>query len=269
MKELTSHIFRKHNLKAKDYRQLFPNAEIRCSSLLQKQSNRIKGSNNPAFQHGGYLSPFSEKFFKGSDNIEKVKEKAKSRKRELNADTTKLEYWLKKTNGDIELAKKLLSERQSTFSLKKCVEKYGEENGKNLWLDRQEKWHKSFKKSNFSKVSQELFWEISKKLETLDNIYFAQLSENKKIDISGKNNELRLKLDKMILPDFIDIEKKKIIEFDGTYWHGKIGHGNKEREEHRDQILINSGYTVLHINEFEYKNNKQGVIEKCINFLTQ
>jgi very-short-patch-repair endonuclease len=73
----------------------------------------------------------------------------------------------------------------------------------------------------------------------------------------------------MILPDFIDIEKKKIIEFDGTYWHGKIGHGNKEREEQRDQILINFGYTVLHMNESEYKNNKQSVIEKCINFLTQ
>lgn len=61
----------------------------------------------------------------------------------------------------------------------------------------------------------------------------------------------------------------KCREFNGTYWHGKIGHGNKEREEQRNQILINSGYSVLHINETDYRNGKQGVIEKCMNFLTQ
>ena len=38
--------------------------------------------------------------------------------------------------------------------------------------------------------------------------------------MSGNNNELRLRLnEKLILPDFIDTNLNKIIEFDGTYWH--------------------------------------------------
>ena len=268
MKELTNHIFRKHNVKAQEYRKMYPNSPIRCESLLRKQSDRIKGKKNPAYQHGGRLSPFSDKFFKGTDKVEETKRKAKLNKQLFNKDTTKIGYWLEKTNGDLIEAKKLLSQRQSTFSLTKCISKYGEESGQNIWLNRQERWHKNFRKSNFSKISQDLFWNISEQINNLNDIYFAQLNENKEKDLSGANNELRLKLEKIILPDFIDAYQGKIIEFDGTYWHGKIGHGNKEREQERDRILMDNGYKVLHINEYDYNNDKQGTIKKCLNFLT-
>jgi len=269
MKELTNHIFRKHNVKAQEYRKLYPGSPIRCESLLQKQSNRMKGEKNIAYQHDGRLSPFSDKFFKGTNKVEETKVKAKLNKQLLNKDTTKIEYWLEKTKGDLIEAKKLLSQRQSTFSLTKCISKYGEESGRNIWLNRQERWHKNFKKSNFSKISQDLFWNISKQINNLNGIYFAQLNENKEKDLSGVNNELRLKLERIILPDFIDAHQKKIIEFDGTYWHGKIGHGNKEREQERNRILIDNEYKILHINESDYNNDKQGTITKCLNFLTQ
>jgi very-short-patch-repair endonuclease len=269
MKELTNHIFRKHNVKAQEYKKLYPGSPIRCESLLQKQSNRMKGEKNIAYQHDGRLSPFSDKFFKGTNKVEETKVKAKLNKQLLNKDTTKIEYWLEKTKGDLIEAKKLLSQRQSTFSLTKCISKYGEENGRNIWLNRQEKWHNNFKKSNFSKISQDLFWNISKQINNLNGIYFAQLNENKEKDLSGANNELRLKLERIILPDFIDAHQKKIIEFDGTYWHGKIGHGNKEREQERNRILIDNEYKILHINESDYNNDKQGTITKCLNFLTQ
>lgn len=235
----------------------------------QKAIDRVKGKNNPAFQHGGKYSPFSDKFIYAdtTDKTELV-EKVKQSKIENNSDTTKIEYWLKKTNGNVEEAEKLLSERQVTFSLEKCVIKYGYEKGRKVWLKRQEKWHSNYKKSNFSKISQELFWEICKELNSLEHIYFAELNENKEKDSSGINNELKLTLEKVILPDFIDLNQKKIIEFDGTYWHGKVGHGNKSREEERDNILLNNGYTIVHINENEFKNDKKGIIQKCIEFLT-
>ena len=269
MKDLTSHIFRKHNIKAAQYKEIYPNMPIRSDALLKLQSERVSGSKNPAYQHGGKFSPFSEKFINGTHNIESTKKKAKENKQKLNKDTTKIEYWLEKTNNNLEEAQKLLSERQSTFSLNICIEKYGEETGREIWLNRQEKWHKSYKKSNFSRVSQGLFWDISKKLDDLSIIHFAQLSENKEEDLSGVNNEMRLRLEKLILPDFIDTDQKKIIEFDGTYWHGIVGHGNKEREMEREFILISNGYKVLHINESEYKNDKNGTLQKCLNFLTQ
>lgn len=177
-----------------------------------------------------------------------------------------IEYWINlgySKNG----AKRKVSERQSTFSLEKCIEKYGEEIGRQRWIDRQEKWHKSYKKSNFSKISQQLFWNICSKLDCLDFIYFAELGIDKNPDYSGTNNEYKLKLDRLFMPDFIDIKNKKIIEFDGVYWHGKVGRGNKERDGEKIKNYIMGGYSVLSICENEYKNDKDGVIEKCLNFL--
>ena len=164
---------------------------------------------------------------------------------------------------------KEVSKVQATFSLDICIEKHGFELGRQVWLDRQERWHKNYKKSNFSKISQRLFWEIFDRLEYVDNIFFAELGVDKTPDKSGKNNEYRLKLDRILLPDFIDISTNKIIEFDGTYWHGDVGRGNKMLEQTRDDILTSYGYEVLHINENDYNINKELVIDKCLNFLNK
>ena len=163
-------------------------------------------------------------------------------------------------------AKEALSERQTTFTIAKCIEKYGQEKGLEVWNTRQKKWLKSYKKSNFSKISQKLFWDIMPMLPDISNIFFAQLNENKELDESGINHEYRLSLNsKTILPDFINIVEKKIIEFDGDYWHGKVG--NVKREEERDISLLKTGYKVLHIKEYEYKKNKQETLQQCLNFL--
>jgi len=55
---------------------------------------------------------------------------------------TSLEYYIKRGYSEEE-SKKLLSERQSTFSLEKCIIKYGLEDGLKRWEDRQDKWIKS------------------------------------------------------------------------------------------------------------------------------
>lgn len=177
-----------------------------------------------------------------------------------------VEYWINLGFSEQEAIEQI-SKEQTTFSLSICIEKYGEDEGKKRWLERQEKWHKSFKKSNFSKISQELFWEISKSLENLDFIYFAELGKDKTPDYSGTNNEYRLKLDKVLLPDFIDIKNNKIIEFDGIYWHGNIGRGNKTRGEEKVEIYTKNGYSVLSVCEKEFRTNKKFVIEQCLNFL--
>lgn len=265
--DLGQHIIKHHNMTTEEFRKMTGFVSIKSKN----QCERVSGNKNPAYQHGGKLSPFSEKFINADKvDVNEVKKKAAKSRKDNDGNTTTIEYWLKKTDGNLEEAQKLLIERQTTFSLEKCIEKYGEEKGLELWVKRQEKWHKSYKKSNFSKISQKLFWELCEHLNDLDNIYFAELSKNKTKCLEGINNELRLNLpEKVILPDFIDVSKSKIIEFDGVYWHGKVGRGNKTRDEDRDKILINNGYTVIHINENDYIKNKDEVIKKCINFLTQ
>ena len=181
-----------------------------------------------------------------------------------------VDYWINKGFSYKE-AKNKVSESQKTFSLDICIEKYGEEEGRNRWLERQEKWHSNYKKSNFSKVSQELFWEIYNKLsdeyKCENDIYFATLGDGGLLDESGSNNEYRLMLEEsFILPDFFVKNKNKIIEFDGTYYH-RDNVENKKREKLRDESIINSGYEVLHIKESDYKNKKEYVINVCIDFL--
>jgi len=50
-----------------------------------------------------------------------------------------IDYWILRGYSPEE-AKKEISKRQATFSLDVCIEKFGEELGRNKWLERQEKW---------------------------------------------------------------------------------------------------------------------------------
>jgi len=150
------------------------------------------------------------------------------------------------------------------------LKKYGEIDGLIRFNERQVKWLKNYKKSNFSKVSQDLFWEILKVNPSImvNEIYFATYV-NGNLDDSGKNNEFRLKLtERVILPDFIDLTNKKIIEFDGTYYH-RLNPENYLRELKRDEMIIKSGYEILHISEKDYYSNKEDIIYKCVNFLNK
>lgn len=50
-------------------------------------------------------------------------------------------YWIKK--GFTEEALIKLNKEQSTFSKQKCIEKYGEEKGIEIWKKRQDKWQQT------------------------------------------------------------------------------------------------------------------------------
>ena len=271
--QLSSHI-KTHNLTAEQYKNIY-NSPLCSQTYLENSSKRIKGDKNPGYNHNGKLSPFSKKFVKYQNLDDDEKNKVISEmayeaqiksKENGNLAVTK-EYFIKRGASEEE-ATKLLKERQTTFNKDICIQKYGIEEGIKRWSQRQEKWLKSYKKNNFSKISQKLFWGIANQLNDLTNIYFAELNHNKEKDNSGINYEKRLTLtNKTIQPDFIDVVTKKIIEFDGDYWHGK-DYAN-EREKQRDNLIFNHGYTVIHIKEKDYKQNPEKIIKECLNYLTQ
>lgn len=161
-----------------------------------------------------------------------------------------INYWLEK-GFSYEEAKEKLSERQRTFTLEKCVQKYGEENGLIRWKERQQKWMNSYTKSNFSKVSQKLFWKIYEiiKNEYLE-IYFKEL-----------NKEYVLETTKSyIKPDFYIPSLKKIIEFDGDYWH-------KNDDQQRDEEISKIEHKILHVKESDFKRCDQHVVDVCLRFI--
>jgi len=195
-----------------------------------------------------------------------------------------LQYWLDKGYDEIK-AKKLRSERQSTFTLEKCILKYGEEEGKKRFTERQLKWSKSLSsggnmKIGYSKISQELFYHL---LEDYD------INERNKIYFGSHNKEFKLekKDGGLWLYDFTDLKNKKMIEYNGDDYHGNPmkyksdDYPHPFRKNITAQMMWDSdrkkikranenGFEVLTIWDSEYRwGNKEEIINKCKTFLNK
>jgi hypothetical protein len=210
----------------------------------------VKGELNPGFNHGGKFSPWSKK---STFYLEESHQKAKDNSKDAIEKNSPVRRGYYSTEEEFRNAQK----RDIGY----FTAKYGEVEGAARHAAKTAKWIKSYKKQNFSNISQELFREVD--LLHIGDTYFA--TKNRPEMSEYHNKEYRLAIG--VLPDYIDINTNKIIEFDGDYWHGKVG--NVERERKRDEKLKSAGYKVLHIKESEYKSDKQGTIDKCIKFLTQ
>jgi len=300
------HLKQKHNnISTEEYKLMFPNAPLYSKSDISNTtknsgkhmkeekykkmfSEMFSGENNPNHKsrtteiERKSRSPFSKEFVNWENDSDRVKFIEKIN--EYRPNTTKLEYWVDKGYTEEE-AKQKRKERQQTFSLDKCIEKYGEEKGKERWLERQSRWQKNLlengnMKCGFSKISQELFFKIIEKYsenESLDKVFFA--TKNKEFFISKKNNVF-------FSYDFVDVDKKRIIEYNGDQFHAnpkffesgdyphpfykEEGPTSKEiweRDAEKIKTAEESGFEVLTVWDSDFKKNKKETIEKCLDFL--
>lgn len=188
--------------------------------------------------------------------------------------TTNIEYYLNQGMSE-EDAKKALHDRQSTFTLEKCIKKYGEEEGTKRFIERQNKWKAKLRKIFLnngdgrgmqSKVANKLFDDIASLLN-IEN----PIKEKFIYDKETKNGYAY---------DFC--YKNKIIEFNGDYWHCnprkyKSNYINKttkisakeiwERDEEKKKIANKFGYEVHYVWEMDYKKDPSSELVKCIKFL--
>ncbi len=180
--------------------------------------------------------------------------------------STKIEYWLAKGYTEEE-AKIKLSQRQRTFDLKYCINKYGEGEGKRIFEERQIKWRKSFQKTKKNAITNGI-----QSSNIADN--FFNLIES----IKGGEREVingRYSFDYML--------GDKIIEFNGDYWHAnpkiyKKDYINKtlnltayeiwKKDEKRKKYIQKQGYQLYVVWESDYKNDPENTIKKCLQFLT-
>lgn len=206
---------------------------------------------------------------------------------------TKLEYYLE-LGHDLEESKRLLSERQTTFSKEICIEKYGKEKGIKVWLERQEKWleildnktdeekieinyKKMFGRLGYSKSSVELFDILKKSLndKLVDKTYYATHN--------GEFIRYNPKIKSHYRLDFVNTQLRKCIEYNGDFWHcnpekydenhiHKITNKTASEIWEYDKIKKNFikkeiGFDVLVIWESDYKKDKDKTIQKCLDFL--
>lgn len=265
-RQLIKHIYEVHHMSIEKYKQEY-NKPVINNRLKEYKSEKFKGENNPGYNHGGKLSPWSDKSNFSHEEIKRCKQKAAKNIRENGNCSTQLSYWLKKYNGDEEKAKQSLYERQSN-GLWKLQKLYGEQEGYRRWIERNERWQKSLIKSGMhsgvSKVSNSLFEKISHHVP----------------DIKYGKNETTIRASKVYRVDCYRKSNKKVIEFFGDYWHAnpklyensakiadKTAKQIWQKDEYKIQDLRNKGFDVLVIWENDYNEESEKVVNQCINFL--
>ena len=175
-------------------------------------------------------------------------------------------------------ARKILSKSQANFSLSNCVKKYGEKRGREIWQARQDKWQATlkskpleeierinrskFKNTGYSEISQKLFNSIYEKIrQEYKDIYFATLGFEPFNEYMVHDPEMG----KNYFLDFYVKDVNRAIEFDGYYWHDKLGTQKKDQE--RETRLKCLGYDILRIKERAYREDPDTILESCLAFI--
>ena len=187
---------------------------------------------------------------------------------------TQVQYWVNKGHTEEE-AKQIISENQTTFSLKKCIEKHGQNEGLRVFNDRQERWltslHENFEKYGDGRSPQSK-WATEIK-EALREYGFEIPVLEKWIKEKGKNGKAY---------SYDITTGSKIIELHGDYWHMnpnsyESGDINKSKgmtaleiwkyDLAKVKVAESNGYKVLTVWESDYYANPETIIEKCIQYL--
>lgn len=282
------------------YQKHYPELSVSEQEELLKQAKQksvekhksIAGKNNPmhksktTLQHRKECSPNSIEFYNKrypdltqSERKEMLlKHRENVRNKVKNAiKQTNIEYYLNQ-GMSLEDAKQALHDRQSTFTLEKCIKKYGEIKGKQVWETRQEKWINTlYSKFNKEWIAQSEIAKdfIGKLMSKLNITNINSCTEKTLYDKKDK---------KCYSYDFY--YNNILIEFNGDYWHGNpkiynedkifsrhgyelkitdIWNNDKRKKEFAEQL----GYTVITIWEQDYRNNPNDIVGYCYNIIKE
>ena len=194
---------------------------------------------------------------------------------------TKPEYWEAKGYNKEEAKEKVKEfQKEISFTLEHCIERYGEEKGTQVFNDRQNKWQKKLR-NNFAEHGDgrsnqsEFGWCMIDKICKVMNISKPMSEKYIKDTDYGRGYAFDFQY------------QNKLIEFNGDYWHCnpikyKFDYFHQvknmtakeiwEYDARKKELAESYGYKVLTIWEHEYdeslKNNTfENLIDKCVEFL--
>lgn len=187
--------------------------------------------------------------------------------------STQKGYWTKMGFTEEEAIQKL-RERQTTNSIDAIMKRSGCNKTKAIEIRKgiTEKWLTSFPKQNYSKVSQELFWNIYDNIKSeYKEIYFATIYDGN-ISTDGKNHEYKVKTHKTSRSlDFYIKDVNKVIEFNGAYWHSiankQVNYRVENDQMREDEIVKTLKCKVFNVKELEYYKDKQKILQDCLDFI--
>lgn len=186
-------------------------------------------------------------------------------------------YWMSRGFTEDE-ARMKVRERQQTFVKEKLIAKYGEDEGMRRWTERQIKWQEKMKLTRKA-----IAFRVNSGTSVKASSLFLGLSNSYPNAITNKNEFVIIdETGKQYYYDFCLEDKKKIIEFNGTYWHcdpkkykpdyfhpqiQKNASEIWEYDKYKYSIAENKGYSILCVWENEYDSNPDVVLKKCLDFL--
>lgn len=294
VKGLSKHIRITHNIEVKEYYDKYERKEnegycVVCGNEVK--FNRFKYSSKTCSIKCKNLIkfPVTIEFWKirgysELDSIIKIKElqtKASKSRKNPRSNTT-IEYFMKRGLSRTD-AISALRDRQNTRSKSKYIERYGEIDGIKRWTEVNKKWSENieaqYKAGKFKKTQKSKIFKVTsinelELAENLQNLYNSQLA-------FGANQLYIYDGTRYYYYDIADKINKKIIEYNGDYWHANpmkysktdIVHSNKTAEEiwindmNKLNILKQLGYEIHIVWESEYINDKSTVLNNCLKFL--
>lgn len=260
-RELARHVKTAHGIDPKDYGVTKSKSSI----------DRVKGEDNPAYQHGGRLSPWSKKSKFYSEESHKKAIENSQEGINKNSPVRKSFY---ETEDEFRKAQ--------NRDLDYFVTKYGVEVGKQKHAAKTAKWIATMEgkpdeeKQRINRMKVGRAGAISKAEKDI----IAELSN------LGVCVQSQLQLKKASKGWFLyDIAfQNKIIEYNGDFWHCNPNiypedfYNSRTKRTAKETWCLDSvkidyakslGYEVLVIWETEFKADKEGTIDRCIKFLTQ
>lgn len=195
-----------------------------------------------------------------------------------------VEYYTAKGHS-LEQAKELVSASQRFFSKDICIQKYGEEEGLRIWKVRQDAWQEKLnsksdeEKARINKLKLCKNGTISKGERLLLN---ELMSNNIKC-----THQYAMQYSRTNYFVYDIVYNNKIIEYHGDFWHANPKRyketdilnwpGGKQisvqelwkKDQLKLQFAKDQGYEVLVVWESDFNQDKQKVINQCIQFLTQ
>ena len=296
-----------------DYKKEFPGAPIACEKDLYNTtkngglhmkeekyrkmfSEKFKGENNPRHhskvsqQEIREASPFCKEFYDKRGLTEQDRQDfVKNALGDRNLDT-RLDYYLN-LGMELQQAKEALSERQRTFTLEKCIEKYGEDEGRRKWDERQKKWAEimkiKYENGDYDKTPHNLIDSLSSQIE---QEFVTKLHSEMGLDINESYNSLSSKYQYSIysydykrrfLYDFV--YGNKIIEFNGDFWHanpnkydaddyirdGVLAKDIWEKDAIKKRVAEAEDFEIFVVWENEFRKHPDETIKKCIDFINE
>ena len=157
---------------------------------------------------------------------------------------------------------------QKSVTLKNMIRIYGSEKGALLYEQ-----YITNKKTDlyYSEISQKLFRKLDDELK-IDHSYFG--SKNNEFGLRSKYN--------YYFYDYVVPERKKIIEFNGDYWHANPKMYDKswahpvtkkaafeiwESDSKKFDIARDNGYDIFVVWESDFRKNEEETIKQCVEFL--